>query len=204
MKKILILAIAAVIALASCKNGEQPEQSITEKDDKYYYENDKLGWNLEIPENWQIVSQDNAKKKSESGKKAVEEAGIQIDDSKLEYLLVFKKNPFNEFQSTLEEVSFKNNSEWTEQRVIAKQAIYLTYLRQGIRVDTVSSKTKVDGIEFDVFNVLFYSPEGKHVLSQDLFSAFIAPYDFNVIITYNNPKDRRAMLNAFLESSFTK
>jgi hypothetical protein len=62
----------------------------------------------------------------------------------------------------------------------------------------------VQGMEFQTFETTIYAKDGKVILNQLEFSRLINGYAFTALINYNNSKDKRVMLQAFQNSSFSK
>lgn len=169
------------------------------------YSNEEIGWTIEIPEGWQVMSRDQLDKNLEQGSEAVEEAlGAEIDYSQLKYLISFQKNPFNIFQSSAEKFELEYEGEWEENNENLKAILYETYAQQGIIADTSSSTMQIDGLDFKVFNIVISGPDGEAILTQEVYNRYINGYDFSVNINYNSPEDKERMMESWKNSSFKK
>lgn len=85
---------------------------------------------------------------------------------------------------------------------VVKELIYETYTSRGIKVDSSSSKEKIDNLVFEVFHIVMYGPEGKIILYQDLYSRHINGYDFGVTLNYINEKEKNEMMKVWKNSKF--
>ncbi|MEM6805514.1 MAG: hypothetical protein AAF696_29225 [Bacteroidota bacterium] len=169
------------------------------------YTNEEIGWTIEIPEGWQVMSRDQLDKNLEQGSEAVEEAlGAEIDYSQLKYLISFQKNPFNIFQSSAEKFELTYENEWEENNEKLKEILYETYAQQGIPADTSSSSMKIDDLEFKVFHIKISGADGELLLTQEVYSRYINGYDFSVNINYNNQEDKESMMEVWRNSRFRK
>jgi hypothetical protein len=129
----------------------------------------------------------------------------EIDYSGLKNLISLQKDLFNIFQSTSEPFKVEYEGEWEENSAALKEIIYLTYLDQGIKADSSATTTEViDGLEFQKYSFTIYSPNGKLILGQIMYSRLINGFDFGVNINYNNDKYRDELLMAFRNSKFKK
>lgn len=205
MKKFIHnIAILFMIGTYSCSptdpNKEVDEGSV--KND--IYQSEALGWSMEIPNDWDIISKEKMDKNSERGLEKVEQAGYDIDASSLKHLISFKKNMFNIFQSTTEPFKLDYEGQWEDNTQNVKNILFETFKAQKIKIDTASSSAKIDGLEFDLFLITVYGASGKVVLNQELYSRHINDHQFSVNINYNNEKDRAVMTDVWMNSKFEK
>jgi hypothetical protein len=153
-----------------------------------------------------VIEKEKTKENNEKGLKALQETmDAEIDYSGLKNLISLQKDLFNIFQSTSEPFKVESEGEWEENSAALKEIIYLTYLDQGIKADSSATTTEViDGLEFQKYSFTIYSPKGKFILSQIMYSRLINGFDFGVNINYNNDKYRDELLMAFRNSKFKK
>ncbi len=169
------------------------------------YESKEIGWIIEIPKEWKIISKDKVEANEENGKKALEKSsGLEIDTKALKHLISFQKDQFNIFASTSEPFKEEFPGEYQQNNKFLNEIIYNTFKDQGIKVDSASGKETIQGLEFNKFSTTIYAPDGKVILNQVLYSRLINGYDFGVNINYNNDQDKKMMMNAFVQSKFTK
>lgn len=193
--KILITLLSILISFSSfCQNNTDDDF------DGKTYSNSALGWVIEVPENWELITPTEIKELEEIGEKM---SNYEVDLSGLKYLIGFKKNFFNFFQSSSEHLNHPEKWEFYEKGL--KEMIFNDYVSNGIKVDTTATKkTKVDGVEFQYYKILVYNLNGELVLNQLVFSCLINNMSFRVNINYNNEADKEEMLKAWFGSKFKK
>lgn len=207
MKKILFAAIIGIaISLTSCGQVE-PNKNIDEgKVEGNIYTSQEIGWTIEIPKGWKVIDKEKIKETNKKGLKAIEETiEGQVDYSGLKNLISFQKNQFNIFQSSSEPFELEYEGEWKKNNATLKEIIYTTYLNQGIKVDSTTTKIEtIDGLDFQTYIFTIYSPKGNVILKQIIYSRLINGLDFGVNINYNNDKDRDELLKVFKSSKFKR
>ncbi len=206
MKKVLsIVSFLITLTFISCRQTD-PNKQIDEGTVKHNtYTSEEIGWTIEIPDGWTVVEKEQTRANNERGLKAMEEVlEGEIDYSGLKNLIGFQKNKFNIFQSTSEPFELEYEGEWEDNNESLKALLYATYTNQGIKIDTSSSKATTDGLDFKVFHIIVYGPNGKRILHQDMYSKYINGFDFGVIISYNNEKDKKTMMDVWKNSKFKK
>ena len=201
MRLFLVLALFSII---SCGQRD-PNKHIDEGNVKgEIYTSEEMGWTIEIPKGWTVVSKDKLEALEEKGEKAIAEVAGEIDFSEIKHLISFQKGQFNFFQSTSESMPLEYEGEWENNHAGLKELLYETYTNQGIKLDTSSSKALLDDFEFEVFKLTIYDQTGKVILYQEMYSRYINGSDFGVNINYNNDKDRDTMMKALKNSKFKK
>lgn len=206
MKKILTIAsLLATLILSSCRQPDPNEQIDEGTVKENTYTSEEIGWTIEIPDGWTVIEIEQTKANNEKGLKAIEETiEGEIDFSGLKNLIGFQKNQFNIFQSTSEKFELEYEGEWKDNNEAIKELLYTTYTNQGIDIDTSSSQTAIDGLDFEVFHVTVYAPNGEIILHQDMYSRHINGFDFGVNLNYNNDKDKDALMTSWKNSKFEK
>lgn len=181
-----------------------PNKHIDEGDVRdQIYESQEIGWTMAIPNGWSVTRKSVSDERTKEGLNAFKEsAGIDYDASGLKQLLNFHKDRAHVFQSSSEPFPLLYEGEWEENGERLKHLIYETYTSQGVRVDTSSSKKKIDNLDFEVFHIKIYSPEGETLLYQDMYSRYINGFDFGVNLSYINEKEKNEMLTAWENSKF--
>lgn len=207
MKTILFTIITGItFSLTSCAQVD-PNKNIDEgKIEENIYTSQEIGWTIEIPEGWKVVDKQKTKETNEKGLKAIEKTiEGEIDYSGLKNLISFQKNQFNIFQSSSEPFELEYEGEWEETNSELKEIIYKTYLNQGIKADSSATIIeKIDGLDFHKYSFTIYSPKGKVILNQIMYSRLINGFDFGVNINFNNDKDKDELLKVLRNSKFKK
>jgi hypothetical protein len=207
VKKILFTIVLSISLALATRGQVDPNKNIDEgKIEGNTYTSNEIGWKMEIPKGWAVIEKEKTKENNEKGLKALQETmDAEIDYSGLKNLISLQKDLFNIFQSTSEPFKVESEGEWEENSAALKEIIYLTYLDQGIKADSSATTTEViDGLEFQKYSFTIYSPKGKFILSQIMYSRLINGFDFGVNINYNNDKYRDELLMAFRNSKFKK
>lgn len=168
------------------------------------YTSNEVGWTMEIPEGWEVMTKKESIEHTEKGAKAIGEVyDGEFDTDGLKDLIGFKKNPYNAFTSTSQLFEEEYPDQWHEINNELKELLYNTFVNQGIKVDTFSSSKIIDGQHFAVFTSALYTTDGTLVLTQDLYSCLRNGYDFGVSLNYNNPIDKETLEKVWFNSKFT-
>ena len=190
-----------LIIFSSCNTSSQKE----ERDKLETYTSKEIGWTIEIPQGFKLTSQIKRDADDQKGKEAmanVYEGELKIDT--LRHLVSFMKNQFNSFDSTIEPYEETEAGEYAENNVLIHKLIFDTYHKQGIKIDTSSSKINLKGQLFNAFYIKIFGPNGEVALNQIMYSKMIKGYDFGVNINYNNEEDKNALISAFMNSNLDK
>ena len=197
-----LVTLLVITILASCKS--DPNKQIDEGQIvQNIYHSEEIGWTMEIPTGWNVTHRSELSRRTKKGLDAINEiAEIDYDASELKQLLNFQKDRAHIFQSTSEPFELKYEGEWEENNEGLKELIYETYTTRGIKIDTSSSKETIDNLEFNVFHIKMYGPDGKIILYQDMYGKLINGFDFGVNLNYINVKEKNEMVNAWKNSIF--
>lgn len=205
MKNIIRLFFLGIsLIIISCGQRDPNKQIDEGKVEGETYTSQEIGWTIQIPKGWSVISKDKIEVNKEKGLKAIEEVAGKVDYTGLKHLISFQKNQFNVFQSTSEPFKLKYEGEWKENNEKLNAVIHAAYINQGIKVDTSSTKAIIDGLDFEVFKTVLYGPDGKVILFQELYSRHINGYDFGVNINYNNDQNKEKMMEVWKNSKFKK
>ena len=200
-----LITIVVSLILFSCAQLD-PNKQIDEGVVKgEMYTSKEIGWTIEMPNGWEIISKETQEENEKKGLKAIAETqGGDIDASGVKHLISFKKNQFNIFQSTSEPFKEEHAGEWAENNTALKNLLHATYTNQGMKIDTSSTNDKIDGLDFDVFQIVLYSSKGEVILHQDLYWRYINGFDFGVTLNYNNEEDKETLQKVWRNSKFKK
>lgn len=166
------------------------------------YTNETLGWKITFPETWIVTSKSSLEAMDKRSKEVSGDAAVSTDG--IERLLAFQKNFDNNFQSTREPFNGKGDAAYQQIKYSIREKLYLSYLDQKFSIDTVSSVQKIDGLDFDCFEIKLYDRNGERFATQLLYTKIIADNYFNVIINYSNEGDKMKMVECFKKSTFSK
>ncbi len=148
----------------------------------------EIGWEVTIPEGWEVVSKKMTRENTEKGKKAIEKTmESHVDASGLKQLLNLRKDRFNSFLSTMEAFDAGEAGSYEEYNQNLYQVMKDTYAGQGMKVEYEEDSASIDGLLFDVFKSRIYNKEGTEViLNQVMYSRLLNGYDFGMTISYNS------------------
>lgn len=197
-----VMTILLLTSFFSCKT--DPNKQVDEGEiNEGTYKSSQIGWTIQIPKGWEVTHRDVLDQRTKKGLDVITETtGIEYDASGLKQLLNFQKDRFHIFQSSSEPFQLEYEGEWEENNAGIKQLIYDTYTSRGIKIDTLSSKEKIDNLEFEVFHITLYKPDGEIMLFQDMYGRHINNYDFGVNLNYLNQTEKDEMMKAWKNSKF--
>jgi hypothetical protein len=200
--KIHILIFFTFIFFTSCKtdpNKQVDEGTVIEN----IYHSKEIGWTLEIPNGWNVTKREIAQGRENRGLKALNEANaIDYDISGLKQLISFQKDRFHIFSATSEKFELVYDGEYEENKKLVKEMLYNTYVSNGIKFDTISSKEKINNLEFDLFHLTLYDSKGNIILYQDFYCRYINGLDFGVNLNYINDKEKQELMRVWKNSKF--
>ncbi len=201
---IIYASFLCVVLLSSCNNFKEEvkfdEGAIVDN----VYKSEALGWSIEIPQDWDLISLNEQIETNELGQDAIEDyIDGEIEMSGLKNLVSFKKDDFNSFQSSSESYDLDYEGEYEDINTMLKELIYETFRSQGMKTDTTATTTvNVDGLDFYTYSITLYGPDDVEILKQEMFSRYINGQDFGVNINYNNQESGKVLRDAFLNSMF--
>ncbi|WP_379087013.1 hypothetical protein [Pedobacter sp. UC225_65] len=199
MKTKFLYFIFGLIVLAAC-NSSTPQQ---EANAAANYTNKELGWTITIPEGYKLISKAKIEVNDQKGKEAINKVYEgEVNTDSLKHLVSFQKNQLNIFDSTIEPYVEKYPGEYETNNQALKKLLFDTYNNQKIKIDTLSGKEVVQGLDFNAFYIKVYGPSGAVLMHQVMYSTLLKGYDFGVNINYNNEEDKKILMDAFKNSKF--
>lgn len=192
MKKIIFLYLL-ILLFTSCS--ESKPELIT-------YTFDKIGWEVQAPNNWEVISYTKLDANMARGVKALGEKQ-SIESQKIEYLLNVKLTKSNFFNSYIAPF---NQNVYDLKLVLELGIESMDKMHKEREIDaTLSdiSQVKVGGLDFYTYSVQVKNTKGELVLTQYSYSRIINEYLLQVVIGHNNPKSKEALLGAWKTSIFT-
>ena len=202
-----ILSLFAVILLVTACGQLDPNDQIDEGEIvENVYRSEEIGWTMEIPNGWKLLTREQVDGYENKGKEMLLDAFSEdFDFDGLKNLLHFQKNQFNVFQSTSEPFLEEYEGEWSENNRALKDVLLETYRSQGIQVESSEIEIEeIDGVKFEVYNIVLKAPNGKVVVTQTMYSSLINGYDFGANMTYNSDGARDVMLGVWKKSKFVR
>jgi hypothetical protein len=199
-----VVSLWLLIALTACGQFD-PNDSVDEgviKENTYISR--EIGWTINIPDGWAVVPKDKRVDTDKQGLEFIKNAtDVNLQITELKHLISFKKNRFNVFLSTIEPFGSNDIVEWQENNKALRELILATYNKQGLKASATDISTEtIDGLEFQRYEITIHGPDDNILLSQLSYSRLIKGLDFGISISFNNPTDKKTMLNSWLNSQF--
>lgn len=195
-----------VLLLLSCKRETQVLQHGSYNSTTREFNSARINWKITVPDTWQITAIDTIKSQLERGldKAELKKADNQVkNDANISYLIAFNKNSRNSFTAFLDETPYdKANFEQIIRN--SKNAILEQLEKQGIKADTIWSKKRISGVDFDVFDLLIDIPNTENDFHQHYYNAFINDKYLSILIGYDNSDDKTQLLKTLNTSTFIK
>ncbi len=202
--KFISLILSVSFLLFACQSDGSKSIQQTSSTSENTYTNTTLGWHIDIPKNWRIISEEQFNNQNQEGKKALE--GIMegsLTATGLQQLISFQKDQFNVFQSTAEAV--KGAQEWAANHKDMQEMMIDAFRSQGIHAEASATRNeKISGLDFQVFEITIFDMNKEILVQQLSYSRFLKGYDVSIIINYNNPDDKATLLKALTNSRFER
>ncbi|MEM6685536.1 MAG: hypothetical protein AAF617_07035, partial [Bacteroidota bacterium] len=161
-----LLIFSIFICLIACKKVD-PNKHIDEGNVKdQVYTSSELGWQIKIPQGWDVITKTETDYLTERGLEAMEDTfDVEIDISGVKDLISFRKNRFNAFLSNSEPFEETYTDEWKDNNADVKKLVYETFMDQGINVDSTATEiVQIDGFDFLRFGFRVKSPNNTVVM----------------------------------------
>lgn len=205
-----ILCLFIFLFVTGC-NGQQTvkekqqELEAGKLDEKNVYKAAEVGWTVQLPENWEVLTKREIARLNDKGKETIERSSnTTINDSGLVYLINLKKDAFNSFVSTIEPFSEEKDGSYAGHNTLTLEMMKKAYESKKISCDCEEGKGKLNDLEFDIFTCKIYNPgKTKVILNQKMYSRLINGYDFAMTLIYNNEKDLQTMNDMINKSKFS-
>ncbi len=189
-----ILSLIIIILITSCS--QQNPRTFTAKE---------IGWTVEIPQNWKIDHQRIVKEDIDDGAEIVRKTAdedFELSGKEIS-LLLFRKNELSKFQASIVPFNESYQNEWHDKYPLVRDYIYNIFKAQGFRVDSTSTKERIAGINFEVFNMNIFQ-NNKQVMEQNMYRSYINGYDFIINMTNDNKAYKAQMLDVLRKSTIKK
>ncbi len=167
------------------------------------YSHEKLGWEMTIPQGWQVSKTEDIKKLIDAGKKDMEDAHEgEVKVLPYEILLIFKKDQLNQFVSTVQDFDLSKDDALKNFTKTNADMISRTFTHKGITFDKKSFQKQIGAVNFEVFEFILYRSPSKEsvILYQSYFFGQAGNRMMSVNINANSPANYDALMNAFYNS----
>lgn len=168
------------------------------------YKANNIGWEITIPEGWQITSENLLTEREEKGKKALQ--GV-LGDQPVDYehtpLLNIQKDRFNGLTSTSTLFDGYSEAQYKENSKQVIQLILDTYKSKGIHHTHSVNNERIAGLEFEVLTVHLFSPKKEKILTQKMYSRLFGDIELSVQLYFNSDKTGKELKEIFNSSIFS-
>lgn len=153
------------------------------------YKCNLFDWQIEIPSDFTITSEERIKQLEDKGYEAIQENASQgkIVSRKSNNLITFEKDKFNIFGATYESLENTKKMSFEEHKTFIFKLLEETYSGKGIKFDIVKSDLKLGKYDFFKILIHLYHPKTEQlILTQEFYTSYINNHLFSANITYQN------------------
>ncbi len=192
--KLFFFALSCTLFFACQSPGVKSEFTI----------NPKVNWTLTVPEGFTKINNDEWAIMQDKGAEAIEETFEEPVQNGSQSVFVFNSGEKNFFESNLVELSQYEVGAYALNYKESNQILCQTFKSQmpGIKIDTVTFKERIAGIEFHKFKMKVYYPNAE-VLNIILYNRLFDNQELAVNIMYTDDEKGAAILNSWRNSHFS-
>lgn len=200
------LQLVWLVSLVSCGPIDRNEQVDEGSVAGNVYTSDAIGWTIEIPSGLTVVSRNQIEESNERGRDYFEETvGEDFSTKQIRYLINFRKDMFNSFVSTSEQMNVAEQQDYAALKDNVKTVMCETYKKNDVQFHVTDTETvEIGGLEFSTFQFHVHGPGGEILLTQRMYNRLIDGKDFSVAISYNDQACGDEILTAWKNSKFKK
>jgi hypothetical protein len=175
-----------------------------DKDRQFYFK--EVGWAVALPAAFKVLDSAAEAAMNEKGKQVLESAvDGEVDLSSTITLFSATLDIYNYFNATLTPFDPDADGDWSENNAFVKKAVMEAFAQniKDAKLDSSSSKTTIDGLSFDKFEVTA-SIGGKTLFTTVILSKFYKGYDFGISYLYMDEKTGKIIMDILSGSTFKK
>jgi hypothetical protein len=198
-----LLIVLFVLNFSACKKKPAADETTAteELSGANSFKSEEIGWSIIVPQDWEIINQDELKAEEEIGRELAGET-VEEQGSKLNFVVSFRRDEFNFLSATTQAFTEEYPGEYQDNNRLINELIYNTFMSQGIQVETTKDSTEIGGKQFSIYTNKIFDANGEVFITQELYSCLINGYDFAVNLAYNNDTYKEEMLEALRKSKF--
>jgi len=195
MIKIILNSIILLLLFSSC-NSET-------KSDIKALKIEEFNWTVNIPEDFEPMNQEEWNKTVKKGIDAIENTFELEIDNQAVTIFIYKNGQFNNFEANWQPFDIEIDGNYLETYSEVNDMIYQTFEIQipDAKLDSISSIQKVNGLEFQRFDISIDFPNGIKMKIIG-FSRLFGKKEFTMNMTSVDDEIGQKMLDAFLNSKF--
>jgi len=166
----------------------------------------KVGWTMEAPVSWTILSNEEEEKLRKKGIDTIsalaqEDITDKLMDSKVINLITAKKNETNYFVSVMQ-LFDKTKYSFAKCMNMTDTILYSSFVNMKLKCDSSSGTKDIDGLRFFVFHVKIDVGNGIFI-REDMYSRLINGYCFSIIMVYLDEDSKALMMDMMKSSKFS-
>jgi tetratricopeptide (TPR) repeat protein len=198
--KISFLLILVSILLAGCKF--EAAINPNELTEPLLVENEVVGWKIEVPAGWEMISEEETQERQDRGFEAIEESmDLEIDASGMLQLLNIKKNATNVLAITAQPFFEEYIDEWKATNIYLQEILFDTYENKDITPEmSVIETEQIYGLEFSTYSIILLNEDSE--INQTIYSSLHNGFDVSVILTYTDDAIKDEMFAIWRSSKF--
>lgn len=197
---IFFLLFGAFFGCNFKSNSQTPEKA---NDPVYVFE--PVGWKMKIPDGYEILSREEGNRLTEKGFKSIRESvGQDFEVQPHQDLLSFRKDRFNVFISSSQVMDSLEFYPHEEVHNGVVEIMLKTYQDSGMKVEHKRGSEIIYGRSFITDEFKLYTPEGRHFLTQLMFTTLFGDIELSATASWNQDQFRDEMLKAWRSSAFKK
>jgi hypothetical protein len=197
MKFTIVITILVVAFGCNLKNNSDERQ--TTSDSVYFYQ--PVGWRMKVPNNYEILTQEDQDKLNERGLKEMQEAVGEFEPEPVTNLINFRKDQFNVFLST-SQVMDSLEAPYEEVHNNVVDILLDTYRNNNIKVDHKRDYESIDGKRFITDQFVIMTADEKVIMTQLMFSRLFGNIELSATISWNKEELGNEMLEHWRNSEF--
>jgi len=164
---------------------------------------EEFNWTVNIPEDFEPMNQEEWNKTVKKGIDAIENTFELEIDNQAVTIFIYKNGQFNNFEANWQPFDIEIDGNYLETYSEVNDMIYQTFEIQipDAKLDSISSIQKVNGLEFQRFDISIDFPNGIKMKIIG-FSRLFGKKEFTMNMTSVDDEIGQKMLDAFLNSKF--
>lgn len=195
MKKHTIVFIILLLTITACNNNGIS----TNSDGNKVYTFEPIGWQMELPEGWEVLSASQRDKLAYAAQNYYEEETQNNRKEGEKKIILGVRKAEKDMNACYAFIrSYNRDEDYPSLRDLLKQQ-YRSYSADFYSADTSLSVETMNGLTFEkaVLDVMY---RGKHYFTYTTYSTMLDTLNFGVSIVSNNNTDEQMLVNTFRKS----
>ncbi len=196
--KLTIVIFSAILILTSCHQTVK-----TKSETRIISVSEQTSWNVEMPENWKVLSKDQIDKIDKDGKDMIEKS--TGEELKLGHrnVLAIKKNDFNQLFANCNLLRDSDVLRYDEIQKSKINMVLEAYDAEGIKYDYQIGQDTIDSYIFLTMKIKLYAPQSDEILvNQMIWDRLFENQSLLITMNYNNDYDKETLLRVIKNSKF--